>query len=231
MSHGVMCIVVVKSLSHQMPCRVTGWVLHVTRCHVHGESPIYRMPSRVMGIWINVTWCHVHWYLSKSRHTECRLRSQGGCCMSHGVMCMIVLYTGCHQGSWSIWSNVTWCHVHFDLSKSGHTECRLRSQGGCCMSHGVMCMMMVLYTECHQGSQDIWSNVACVHATPKISNTPNAVSGHREYGLQCYSNPIQAAIMGSESRCAAAGSHGVSVPSVHAVDASIYVPVMIPFVG
>ena len=92
MSHGVMFIVVVKILSHQMPCKVTGWVLHVTRCHVHGESPIYRMPSRVMGIWINVTWCHVHWYLSKSRHTECRLRSQGGCCMSHGVMCMIKSY-------------------------------------------------------------------------------------------------------------------------------------------
>ena len=172
-------LVSVEIASHRMPSKVTGWVLHVTWCHVHGESPIYRMPSRVMGIW----------------------------------------------------SNVTWCHVHFYLSKSGHTECRLRSQGGCCMSQGVMCMMMVLYTECHQRSQDIWSNVACVHATPKISNTPNAVSGHREYGLQCYSNPIQAAIMGSESRCAAAGSHGVSVPSVHAVDASIYVPVMIPFVG
>ena len=69
--------------------------------------------------------------------------------------------------------------------------------------------------------------------SPKISYTPNAVSGHREYGLlylpiqsnPIQSNPIQAAvIVGSESRCAVAGSHGVSVPSVHAVDASIYYP-------
>ena len=151
---------------------------------------------------------------------------------------------------------VTWCHVH-----SGMPIYRMPSRVTGYMAGWGMCPCdseNFLCSECHQGSPDIGPDVACVHATPKISYTPNALKGQRIYGRMWHvsmrlrkvpilrmpcpvtgsmdyciyqSNPIQAAIRGSESRCAVAGSHVVSVPSVHAVDASIYVPVMIPIRG
>ena len=44
-------------------------------------------------------------------------------------------------------------------------------------------MLCYLYTECRRKSQGIWTNVACFHASPKISYTLNAVAGHKEYGI------------------------------------------------
>ena len=60
------------------------------------------------------------------------------------------------------------------------------------MSHGVMCIVVCLYTECRRRSQGIWSNVTWRHVHCCNAYIPHAVAGHRECGIMYL--PIQSSV-------------------------------------